>query len=184
MSNEAPGGNGNLAISDIQYKTTDTGRGAWKVYVYQNGTSYREYKSRASAFGWPLVHMTFGRNPETGARKVAMGIIAIGRIAVGGVAIGQLALGILTLAQAGAGVLVLAQAGLGYAGIGQLIMAYQFAAGQVVVAQTAIGQIAVGKYALGQIAWGKHVISTKLQDPEAVEYFRGLWNRIISLVGW
>ena len=48
---------------------------------------------------------------------------------------------------------------------------------------TAIGQFAVGEYVLAQIGYGKYVWSTKIKDPEAVEYFRNLWESLRSFVG-
>ena len=53
------------------------------VYAgYGYGWNY-EYKSESELFGWPLIHITQGINPETSAPRVAKGIIAIGNIAVG-----------------------------------------------------------------------------------------------------
>jgi hypothetical protein len=41
----------------------------------------------------PLVHIAWGRDPQTGKLRVANGVIAIGQFAKGDVAIGQLAYG-------------------------------------------------------------------------------------------
>src|SRR5438045_1437214 len=48
----------------------------------------REYRSRATLFGLPLVHIAFGFDPRTGRKRIARGILAIGDTAVGVVACG------------------------------------------------------------------------------------------------
>jgi len=52
-----------------------------------------EYKSDASLFGWPLIHIAQGLDPGTGLPRIAKGVIAIGNIAFGGLAVGLLAAG-------------------------------------------------------------------------------------------
>lgn len=47
---------------------------------YHNGF---EWKSKTEILGFPLVHVTVGRNPKTGAVLVSKGIIAIGQVAIG-----------------------------------------------------------------------------------------------------
>src|SRR5207244_5786630 len=47
-----------------------------------------EYRSKATLFGLPLVHIAYGMDPETGRRRVAKGIIAIGDLAIGVIALG------------------------------------------------------------------------------------------------
>jgi hypothetical protein len=97
-----------------------------------------EWKSEATLFGLPLVHVAFGWDLETGRFRIARGIIAIGQVAVG----------LITIAQFGVGL---------FCGIGQFVFGgfvlAQFAVGVVI----AIGQFAVGIYAAGQFAAGLHV---------------------------
>ncbi|MBE2181523.1 MAG: serine/threonine protein kinase, partial [Chthoniobacterales bacterium] len=52
------------------------------------GWQRMEYRSRATVFGWPLVHVAMGGDPATGRAATARGIIAIGDRAVGVVAMG------------------------------------------------------------------------------------------------
>jgi len=42
-----------------------------------------EYRSKSELFGWPLVHIAQGLDPETGLPRVTKGIIAFGSIAIG-----------------------------------------------------------------------------------------------------
>jgi len=56
-----------------------------------------EYRSQASLFGLPLVHIASGVDPSTGRPRVAKGIIAIGNIAVGGLAIGGASFGVVSI---------------------------------------------------------------------------------------
>lgn len=93
-----------------------------------------EWKSRARLFGWPLVHVAFGRD-SNGRIRVAKGVVAIGQFGIGAI----------TIAQFGVGLLF---------GLGQF-MAAPLAIGQFAAGLVAIGQIALGVlYGLGQIATG------------------------------
>lgn len=180
----------NLALSDIQYKTVETGWGKWKVYVYPDGKSYREYRTYFELLGRPFIHCTLGKCPETGARKTANGVIAVGKYARGIIAVGQFAMGIVTIAQFGVGLLLLgqfgiagallAQFGLGVVGAGQVAIMVYFGMGQLATGYVAIGQVAVGQYALGQIGIGKYVWSKSVEHPEAVEFFRGLYSWLVG----
>src|ERR1019366_2511969 len=55
-----------------------------------------DYRSKATLFGLPWLHVTAGLDPATGKQRVAKGIIAIGGIAKGVVAFGGVAMGGLT----------------------------------------------------------------------------------------
>lgn len=135
-----------------------------------------EYRSQLQVLNYPFLHVVSGRDPQTGRRRTAKGVIAIGPKAVGIVAIGQFAFGVITVAQVGAalwtglGQVMLA----GYLGLGQGAVASTWALGQFAFARVAIGQLAIGKYALGQIAFGPHVYTPAVKDPAAVQYFHQL----------
>jgi len=127
-----------------------------------------EYRSQASLFGLPLVHIASGVDPSTGKARVAKGIIAIGNVAVGGLAVGGLSFGVISI-----GGLSLGLISLGGAAIGLLL-----ALGGMAIGLVAIGGGAIGYYALGGGAWGVHPLGANVQDPQAVEFFRrylGSW---------
>jgi hypothetical protein len=94
-----------------------------------------EWKSETELLGWPLVHIAFGWDLQTGKLRVARGIIAIG----------QFAFGLVTIAQFGIGLLI----GMGQFMCGGVVVA-QFAAGVVF----ALGQFAAGTTAIGQFTAG------------------------------
>ena len=48
----------------------------------------RDWKSRATLCGYPLIHIAYGRNAQ-GKLRVAKGVIAIGQFAIGLIAIAQ-----------------------------------------------------------------------------------------------
>ncbi len=96
-----------------------------------------EWKSETELFGWPLVHVAFGWDLETGRLRVARGIIAIG----------QFGIGLVTIAQFGIGLIF----GLGQFMLGGVVVA-QFAVGIVF----ALGQFAAGTHAIGQFAVGRY----------------------------
>ena len=132
-----------------------------------------EWKSKIEIFGIPLIHIAFGRDKRTGKLLIAKGIIAIG----------QFGIGIITLAQFGIGLLF----GFGQflaapIVIAQFALAYYFGLGQFATGLTAIGQIAFGKYVLAQMGYGEYVWSTKIKNPQAIEYFHNLWHSLKNFI--
>lgn len=134
----------NLLLSKIEYQVTKTDSGTWKRFLYTSGKPYAEFVSDARIGGWPLVHIIYGRSPETGKIPTAKGIIAIGRKAIGIVALGQGAVGVLALGQAAFGVIA----------VGQLAVGAVFGLGQAATGVVAVGQFAAGFFSLGQFAIG------------------------------
>jgi len=129
-------------------------------FGYGYGWNY-EYKSEAELFGWPLVHIAQGINPETGAPRVAKGIIAIGNIAIGALAIGGLAAGGFTL-----GGLCLGLFSFGGVAIGLLAAAGGLALGGVF----ALGGAAISlAYAIGGLALAPHFLGGNGIDPQFLQ---------------
>ena len=163
----------NTFLEKIEYKVEGTAIGTWKRYGYENGTSFHEFKSHAEWLGLPLIHYTYGRNPETGRRVVAKGVIAVGRIACGVIAIGQMSIGLLAIGQFAIGFLFgLGQLSIGLAAIGQAAIGVYFGLGQVAVGQIAVGQLAYGKYVLAHLGFGENVLSITRRDEPAFEFFK------------
>ncbi len=131
-----------------------------------------EYKTKAEIYGWPLIHIAFGKD-ELGRFRIARGVIAIG----------QFGIGLITFAQLGLGVLFgFGQLMGGLIAVGQVAPAVFFGIGQLTTGHVAIGQLAIGDWVLAQMGIGIHVWSTTTADPEAVAYFTGLWETIRSVV--
>jgi hypothetical protein len=137
-----------------------------------------EYRSERTLFGVPLLHIATGRDPLTGRRRVARGIIAIGDIAVGVVAIAGMSFGGIAVGGCSVGLV-----SLGGLAIGLALALGGGAIGTVALGGGAIGLIAmgggaIGYYAMGGGAWGVHVLSAEFQDPQALDFFRqwlGSW---------
>ena len=72
----------NLLLDDIEFKYEETGFGTWRRFKGDDGSFFEEFKSHADLAGLPLVHITRGKNPETGRGVTAKGVFAMGRIAV------------------------------------------------------------------------------------------------------
>jgi len=133
-----------------------------------------EWKSKTELFGWPLIHIAVGRNKETGKLMIAKGIIAIG----------QFGIGVITIAQFGIGVLFgLGQFVGGVFAVGQFALGIYFGLGQFATGIIAIGQLAFGSYVRAQMGYGRYVWSSKVKDPQAIEYFTNLWRSVKSLIG-
>jgi len=128
------------------------------------GTRYLgyEYRSEATLFGLPLVHIASGYDPATGRPRVAKGIIAIGNIAVGGLAVGGVSFGVIGLGGLSVGLVAL----------GGLAVGLLLALGGMAIGFVAVGGGAVGYYALGGGAWGVHPLGGNAQDPQAIEFFK------------
>ncbi len=171
----------NLLLEEVDYQIDRTRRGVWRRFLYPNGLRFVEYKSHARLWGLPVIHYTSGICPEPGRRIVARGVIAIGRLAVGGLAIGHASLGVIGIGQLGLGlVLGLGQASAGLYALGQLALGVQFGMGQLATGAVAIGQLAFGGYVLAQFGIGDFVWDQRGADPQAVSYFKSLWDRIAS----
>ncbi len=132
-----------------------------------------EYKSKASLFGIPLVHIKFNRY---GKPCVAKGIIAIGTVSAGVISIGALPFGIICLGGIPIGIialggisigLLLAIGGIaiGAAAIGGVSIGL-LAIGGVTVGNIAIGGYANGIVAIGDKVSGDHVLKTNHIGPE------------------
>jgi hypothetical protein len=104
-------------------------------------TSFK-FRSKEEINGWPLIHINFGTDPETGRPLVAKGVIAIGNIAFGVVSIGAVAFGVVTLAGFGLGIISLAATAIGIIAFGAVAFGYEYAFGAVVQSS---------KFALGLI---------------------------------
>ena len=133
-----------------------------------------EWKSKTKILGLPLIHIAIGRNKETGKLMAAKGIIAIG----------QFGIGVITIAQFGIGLLFgLGQFVGGILAIGQFALGVYFGLGQFATGVIAIGQMAFGMYVRAHMGYGRYLWSTKIKDPQAVEYFVSLWHSIKGLLG-
>lgn len=139
-------------------------RQEWKGFGF-------EWKSNVTCWGYPLVHVAFGRDAQRKLR-VAKGIIAIGQFGVGAITIAQFGIGILFgFGQFAIGLTVVAQFA-----VGLLFGGGQFAAGYI-----AIRQFALGYYALAQMGFAEHLWSVARRDPQAVEFFRHLAEKMGGL---
>ena len=117
-----------------------------------------EYKSEAELFGWPLIHIAQGIDPQTGAPRVARGMIAIGNIAIGGLAIGGLAAGGIALGGLSLGLFTFGGVALGIlAALGGLAVGGYFAVGGAAISLA---------YAIGGLALAPHFLGGNGVDPE------------------
>ena len=133
------------------------GRSASRVVIA--GAGRHEYVSKATLFGWPVLHIAQGIDPATGKPRVARGIIAVGDVAMGGLAIGGLAVGLIAVGGLGLGVFALGGAAIGAFAAGGIGIGWYWAFGGIAVS---LG------YAIGGLALAPHTISGAGADPEAV----------------
>ena len=149
-----------------------------------------EYRSKATLFGLPLVHVAAGIDVATGKRRIAKGIIAIGDIAHGIVAFGGLAVGVIAFGGAAVGVIASGGFGLGIISLAGIAIALGLGVGGFAIAPIAMGGFAYGYYAGGGAAFGMHAAGGNARDPIAREFFRGwpmmqlmIWNLALGIFG-
>jgi len=130
------------------------------------GRNY-EYKSEAEIFGWPLIHIAYGYDPETLRPRVAKGIIAIGNISIGIVfALGGLAFGGIAIGGLGVGLLVLGGMALGGVTLGGLSIGLFGAMGGLAIS---------GIYAIGGLALAPHYLGGNGVDPNFLQTLEKLF---------
>ena len=88
-----------------------------------------EYRSQLELFGWPLIHIAQGIDPETGRFRVARGIIAIGNVAIGLFAMGGLAMGGIAIGGLGLGLVAVGGIAVGGVALGGLAVSTMYAIG-------------------------------------------------------
>jgi hypothetical protein len=133
----------------------------------QKGSGF-EWKTNQTFYGYPLIHIAFGRD-EKNKLKVAKGIIAVG----------QFGIGLITFAQFGIGFLFgFGQIILGFTVIAQCALSVLLGIGQLSIGYIAIGQISFGFYALCQTGFAKHILTPEIKDQKAIEFFLQLSDRI------
>jgi predicted Ser/Thr protein kinase len=142
--------------------------GQSQASFYQQGV---EYRSRATLFGLPIVHVATGSDPATGRARVARGIIAIGGIAQGVVAFGGIAMGGLTFGGLSVGVVAFGGCALGLVSLGGLAIALLASFGGLSIAPIAIGGGAVGYLAFGGGTAAVHPMGANASDEAARQFF-------------
>src|ERR1035438_8181356 len=121
----------------------------------------RDYRTRQTLFGLPLVHVAWGIDPATGRQRVAKGIVAVGPVAVGVIAVGFSAWGLMpcgivaggfwAVGLFAVGLEAVGLAAAGFQATGLLALAFWHAVGLVAAGPAPIGleRIAVGKGMVG-----------------------------------
>ena len=130
-----------------------------------------EYRSRATLFGWPLVHVASGVDPATGRKRSARGVIALGSLPRGVIAFGDYAIGVVACGIFGVGLVSVSIIGVGVLAVGSVVVGLWMGMGGAVLAPVAVGGAAFGYYANGALAWGWNVLSPNAADPAAQKFF-------------
>jgi hypothetical protein len=130
-----------------------------------------DYKTKATLFGLPWVHVATGQDPLTGRVRIARGIFAIGGVAQGVVACGGVAMGGISLGGLSLGVFSYGGLAVGLLAFGGLGVGLLGACGGLAVAPVALGGEAVGWLATGAKGIGTHVLDVAGSDPVARNFF-------------
>jgi len=147
-----------------------------------------EYRSKATLFGWPLLHIATGVDPTTGRRRSAKGIIAVGTAPRGVIAFGDVAVGVIACGIFCYGPIAIGIVSVGIVAVGSVAVGLLVAMGGAALAPVAIGGAAFGYYANGAIAWGQHALAPGISDPLAEQFFNPWvaksmrWVFLVSLI--
>ncbi len=141
-----------------------------------------EYRSKATLFGWPLLHVATGVDSATGRKRSAKGIIAVGTAPRGVIAFGDVAVGVIACGIFGYGLISISVVAVGLVACGSVAVGLWIAMGGVAVAPVALGGAAFGWYANGAIVWGKHALSPTAYDPLADKFFNPVAGRLTTWV--
>jgi len=90
-----------------------------------------EYKSEATLFGLPLVHISFKYRPNR-MPVLAKGVISIGQFGIGIINISQFGIGLISISQFTIAGFALAQFGIAYSLIAQIGLYFDKGYGQIV----------------------------------------------------
>ena len=123
-----------------------------QVFCAPYRTHY-EYRSSATLFGLPLIHINVGRFGLYRAR----GVIAVGNVATGLVSVGLISAGLLSCGCLSLGLVAMGAAALGMAALGGIALGAGIAAGGLAVGWLAVGGLAKGVYAAGGLAFAEKV---------------------------
>ena len=135
-------------------------------------THFREFRSAATLFGWPLYHVRYGTPPvdappvrgwvAVGDRatgllfamgNVSCGLVSVGVVATGGLCVGGVAFGLVPMAAVALGVLPLGGAAFGMLSIGGFSAGWAGAVGGLAIARDfAAGGFAIAQHANDAIA--------------------------------
>jgi predicted Ser/Thr protein kinase len=108
-----------------------------------------DYRSKQTAFGVPLVHVTYGCDPVTLRPRVARGVVAVGPIAMGLVAVGFEASGLFAGGLLACGIVPVGLLALGLWSSGVAAFGTQATGVLAVGTGAAVGVVAVGGSAVG-----------------------------------
>lgn len=144
-----------------------------------------EYKTKATLFGLPLMHVAMGMDPVTGRRRIAKGILAIGDMAKGVFALGGIAMGGICMGGVAIGILPVGGCALGLLSIGGLGLGLLYAYSGLAVAPIAMGGLALGYYSSGGAAFGAHPWGGNAHtDPVAADFFRNYNFGWVHMIVW
>lgn len=139
---------------------------------------FSEYRSKASLFGLPLLHVQFGVPPRgTGPARgwIAIGpahaigiLYAMGATSCGGISVGAISVGILSIGSVSVGVVSLATIALGWFALGGIAIGDYALGGFAAAWNAAAGGLAVAH----EIAGGGFAIAAHANDAVAREFFR------------
>ena len=141
------------------------------VFPQSSGVWGMNYESRTKWFGLPLLHVTSGKDPETGRERVAKGIVAIGGKAKGVFAVGGRATGVFAIGGVAIGFISCGGVALGVFAWGGLALALLLAFGGMAIGGVAIGGSSLGYYSYGGAAFGKYCFGGNAADHVAREFF-------------
>lgn len=144
-------GDGKAEQGDGQSGHKESKSYAPKCFGFSGGLPYFEYKSKATLFGMPLLHVNIGLG------RVARGVFSFGLVSLGLVSFGLVSLGVFAFGLVALGLAAFGSAAGGLIAFGGVAVAVFIAAGGCAVGCFAFGGCAVGLFAFGGYANGSYI---------------------------
>jgi len=148
-----------------------------------------EYQSKAAIGSWPLLHIVFGKDTQTGRFKTARGMVAIGNQATGVLAMGVFAKGLIAWGVMSFGLLSFGVVSAGLVSMGVVSLALFGSYGVFACAPFAFGVTAIGYLAAGVRVLGVHAADLQGIDAHAATIsdrwspLLAHWNAWINAIG-
>jgi len=136
--------------SDVETIATGTGRpGESLADSLAHARVGRNYRTRQTLFGLPLVHVAWGIDPATGRPRVAKGIVAVGPVAIGVIAVGFSAWGLFPCGLVAGGFWPVGLFAVGFEAVGLAAAGFQATGLLALASWRAIGLVAAGQSPIG-----------------------------------
>jgi serine/threonine protein kinase len=122
--------------------------------VTPNPSQGRDYRTKQSLFGLPLVHVAWGVDPVTHRPRVAKGLLAVGSKAKGLIAVGIEAYGLMAAGLIAGGIFPVGLLAFGVFSVGLIAYGIRSTGLLAIALNHAVGLVSLGDHSIGLLSFG------------------------------